>query len=61
VRDRNWVKAAILARKFSKMAIDVCFVCEMGSNGFFYGKPVVMCENPEFTEVRGGAKILWPA
>lgn len=54
-RDRNWVKAAIPTQQFSPTAIDVCFVREMGPNGFFYGEPVVVCEKPEFTKVRGGA------
>ena len=54
-RDRNWVKSAIPTQHFSPTAIDVCFVREMGPNGFFYGEPVVVCEAPEFTKVRGGA------
>ncbi|HRH94295.1 MAG TPA: hypothetical protein PLB55_00095 [Prosthecobacter sp.] len=54
-RDRNWVKAAIPTNQFSPTAIDVCFVKEMGPNGFFYGEPVVVCENPEFTKVKGGS------
>jgi len=54
-RDRNWVKAAIPTETFNATAIDVCFVREMGPNGFFYGEPVVVCENPEFTKVSGGA------
>lgn len=57
-RDRNWVKAAIPADTFSPSAIDVCFVREMGPNGFFYGEPVVVCEKPEFTKVQGGAKNI---
>lgn len=55
VRDRNWVKAAIPAAQFNTAAIDVCFVREMGPNGFFYGEPVVVCEMPEFTKVSGGS------
>lgn len=54
-RDRNWVKAAIPADSFNPNAIDVCFVKEMGPNGFFYGEPVVVCETPEFTKVKDGA------
>jgi hypothetical protein len=27
----------------------------MGPNGFFYGEPVVVCEKPEFTKVKGGS------
>lgn len=55
VRDRNWVKAAIPAAQFNTAAIDVCFVRDMGPNGFFYGEPVVVCEKPEFTKVSGGS------
>lgn len=54
-KDRNWVKSAISTNFFSPTAIDVCFVGEMGPNGFFYGEPVVVCEKPEFTKVKGGA------
>lgn len=55
IKDRNWVKAAIPTDHFSLTAIDVCFVKEMGPNGFFYGEPVVVCENPEFHRVKGGS------
>lgn len=55
-RDRNWVKAALPSHSFSPTAIDVCFVREMGPNGFFYGEPVVVSETPDFTKVKGGAK-----
>jgi hypothetical protein len=55
-RDRNWVKSAIPTVHFSPTAIDVCFVKDMGPNGFFYGEPVVVCEAPQFTKVKGGAK-----
>ena len=54
-KDRDWVKAAIPTDQFSPTAIDVCFVKDMGPNGFFYGEPVVVCENPEFHKVSGGA------
>lgn len=54
-KDRNWVKSAIPTHLFSPSAIDVCFVGEMGPNGFFYGEPVVVCEKPKFTKVKGGA------
>lgn len=55
VHDRNWVREAIPTDSFSLDAIDLCFVREMGPNGFFYGEPVVICEQPEFTKVKGGA------
>ena len=56
VKDRYWVKAAIPTEKFSPTAIDVCFVKDMGPNGFFDGEPVVVCENPEYHKVSGGAE-----
>jgi len=55
IKDRNWVKAAIPTEHFSASAIDVCFVKDMGPNGFFYGEPVVVCENPEYHKVAGGS------
>ncbi len=55
IKDRNWVKAAIPTNHLSPVAIDVCFVKDMGPNGFFYGEPVVVCENPEFHKVSGGS------
>lgn len=55
-RDRNWVKAALPSHSFSPTAIDICFVREMGPNGFFYGEPVVVSETPEFTKVKDGAE-----
>jgi hypothetical protein len=56
IKDRNWVKAAIPTNQLSLTAIDVCFVKDMGPNGFFYGEPVVVCQNPEFHKVSGGAR-----
>jgi hypothetical protein len=58
VKDRNWVKSAIPTQQFSPTAINVCFVKDMGPNGFFYGEPVVVCENPEFNKVSGGAASI---
>jgi len=55
IKDRDWVKKAIPTDQFSPTAIDLCFVKDMGPNGFFYGEPVVVCENPEFHKVSGGA------
>jgi len=55
IKDRDWVKSAIPTNQFSPTAIDVCFVKDMGPNGFFYGEPVVVCENPEFHKVSSGA------
>ena len=58
IKDRDWVKAAIPTQQLSATAIDVCFVKEMGPNGFFYGEPVVVCQNPEFHKVSGGAASI---
>ncbi len=58
IKDRDWVKTAIPTAQFSATAIDVCFVKEMGPNGFFYGEPVVVCENPEFNKVTGGTNNI---
>jgi hypothetical protein len=57
MKDRDWVKAAIPTAQFSRTAIDVCFVKEMGPNGFFYGEPVVVSETPELHKVKGGSAI----
>ncbi|WP_395749037.1 hypothetical protein [Prosthecobacter sp.] len=54
IKDRNWIRTAIPTHQFSPTAIDVCFVNDMGPNGFFYGEPVVVCENPEYQKVTGG-------
>ena len=54
IKDRDWVKAAIPTQQLSATAIDVCFVKDMGPNGFFYGEPVVVCQNPEVHKVSGG-------
>ena len=54
IKDRDWVKTAIPTNQFSPTAIDVCYVKDMGPNGFFYGEPVVVCEKPEFYKVSGG-------
>ncbi len=55
MKDRDWVKAAIPTNQFCPTTIDVCFVKDMGPNGFFYGEPVVVCEKPEFHKVSGGS------
>lgn len=54
-RSRNWVKSALPQDKLVPGALDVCFIHEMGPNGFFYGEPVVVCETPSSTRVRGGS------
>ncbi len=54
-RSRNWVKSALPQEKLVSGALDVCFIREMGPNGFFYGEPVVVCETPTSTRVRGGS------
>lgn len=54
-RDRNWVKSAIPMDKLHAQALDLCFIHEMGPNGFYYDEPVVVSETPGSYHVRGGA------
>ncbi|HEY1051169.1 MAG TPA: matrixin family metalloprotease, partial [Prosthecobacter sp.] len=54
-RSRNWVKSAIPLDKLVPDVLDVCFIHEMGPNGFFYGEPVVVSETPDSHRVRGGS------
>lgn len=62
VKDRNWVSKAIPTDYFSPTAVDVCFVQDMGPNGFVnangFTEPVVVCEKPEFNRVSGGTKNI---
>lgn len=55
-RDRNWVRSAIPASKLHGDALDLCFIHEMGPNGFYYGEPVVVSETPAAYKVSGGAE-----
>lgn len=55
-RDRTWVKSAIPPDKLSGDAINVCFVRDMGPNGFYYGGPVVVSEASKSYQIRGGAE-----
>lgn len=55
-RDRNWVKSAVPMDKLHGDSLDLCFVHEMGPNGFYYGEPVVVSETPSSYKVRGGAR-----
>lgn len=54
-RSRNWVKSALPPAGLAAGLLDVCFIHEMGPNGFFYGEPVVVSETPDSTRVRGGS------
>lgn len=54
-RSRNWVKSALPQDQLRPGLLDVCFIHEMGPNGFFYGEPVVVSETPDSTRVRGGS------
>lgn len=54
-RSRNWVKSALPLDKLVPGVLDVCFIHEMGPNGFYYGEPVVISETPDSTRVRGGS------
>lgn len=56
MRSRNWVKSALPLDKLAPGVLDVCFIHEMGPNGFYYGEPVVVSETPKSTRVRGGSR-----
>jgi hypothetical protein len=36
--------------------LNVCFIHDMGPNGFYYGEPVVVSEVTTSTRVRGGSE-----
>lgn len=55
-RSRNWVKAALPAAELVAGSLDVCFVHQMGPNGFYYGEPVVVSETAKSSKVRGGSE-----
>ena len=54
-RSRNWVKSALPLDRLDPTMLDLCFIREMGPNGFFYGEPVVVSETPDSTRVSGGS------
>lgn len=54
-RSRNWVKSALPLDRLAPGVLDVCFIHEMGPNGFYYGEPVVVSETPSSTRVSGGS------
>ncbi len=53
-RDRNWVKSAIPMDKLTAPAIHVCFIHDMGPNGFYYGQPAVVKDVVKLRNVSGG-------
>lgn len=53
-RDRNWVKSAIPMDKLTAPAIHVCFIHDMGPNGFYYGQPAVVKDAVKLRNVSGG-------
>lgn len=55
-RSRNWVKSALPLDQLMPGVLDVCFIHEMGPNGFYYGEPVVVSETPKSSRVRGGSR-----
>lgn len=55
-RSRNWVKSALPMDKLVPGELDVCFIKDMGPNGFFYGEPVVVSETVTSSRVRGGSE-----
>lgn len=48
------VKAMIPKDRLSEQAIDVCYVKQVGPNGFYYGEPVVVKDTAKLKEVQGG-------
>lgn len=48
------VKAMIPKSALSKTALDVCYVKEVGPNGFYYGEPIVVKDTAALREVEGG-------
>jgi hypothetical protein len=55
-RSRNWVKEALPMNQLVPGALDLCFIHDMGPNGFFYGEPAVVSEVTTSTRVRGGSE-----
>lgn len=54
-RSRNWVPQALPGADLKPGIMDVCFIHDMGPNGFFYGEPVVVSEVVTSSKVRGGS------
>jgi hypothetical protein len=50
-RSRNWVKEALPMNQLVPGALDLCFIHDMGPNGFFYGEPAVVSEVTTSTRV----------
>jgi len=55
-RSRNWVKEALPMNQLVPGALDLCFIHDMGPNGFFSGEPAVVSEVTSSTRVRGGSE-----
>jgi hypothetical protein len=55
-RSRHWVKDALPMNQLVPGALDLCFIHDMGPNGFFYGEPAVVSEVTTSTRVRGGSE-----
>ncbi|HBJ82767.1 MAG TPA: hypothetical protein DDZ88_02610 [Verrucomicrobiales bacterium] len=55
-RSRNWVKEALPMDQLVSGVLNVCFIHDMGPNGFYYGEPVVVSEVTTSTRVRGGSE-----
>lgn len=55
-RSRHWVKEALPMDQLVSGVLNVCFIHDMGPNGFYYGEPVVVSEVTTSTRVRGGSE-----
>ena len=54
-RSRNWVKEALPMDQLVSGVLNVCFIHDMGPNGFYYGEPAVVSEVTTSRRVRGGS------
>lgn len=55
-RSRNWVKEALPMDQLVSGVLNVCFIHDMGPNGFYYGEPAVVSEVTTSRSVRGGSE-----
>ncbi len=55
-RSRNWVKEALPMNQLVPGVLDLCFIHDMGPNGFYYGEPAVVSEVTTSRSVRGGSE-----
>lgn len=55
-RSRHWVKEALPMDQLAAGVLNVCFIHDMGPNGFYYGEPAVVSEVTTSRSVRGGSE-----